>query len=198
MTTAARETQVRRLAEARARDSAAKTQQALAAVARLHAAGQRVTFAHVARDAAVSTWFTYHQEKVAAAIRTAQQDQAEHGLHHTPSTQERVSAASLRTDLEHSRDEVRTLRQENQQLRRSLATRLGIELTHPDPVEMADRLRQVEQRNTELAAELDQHLRRSRQLEAEQAATHDELVAAREGLRRMIRQRSTAVDDSTA
>ena len=65
MTSAAREAQTRRLAEARARDSAAKTRQALDAVARLHSAGQRVTFARVAQDAAVSTWFTYHQEKVA-------------------------------------------------------------------------------------------------------------------------------------
>ena len=110
MSSAAREAQVRRLAEARAADSAAKTRQALAAVARLHAAGQRVTFTRVAEDAAVSTWFTYYQAAVAAAIRAAQQDQAEHGLHHTPSTQERVSATSLRTDLEHSRDEVRSLR----------------------------------------------------------------------------------------
>lgn len=193
MTTTAREAHTRRLAEGRARDRAAKTQQALAAVARLHAAGQRVTFAHVARDAAVSTWFTYHQEKVAAAIRAAQQDQAEHGLHHTPSTQERVSAASLRTDLEHSRDEVRTLRQENQRLRQSLAARLGIELTHPDPVELADRLRQVEQRNRELAADLDAATRRARDLQSQLVDSEENLTAAREGLRRMMRQNSPGV-----
>lgn len=183
-----REARTRNLAEARACASAAKTQQALAAVARLHATGQRVTFARVAQDAAVSTWFTYHQATVAAAIRTAQQDQAEHGLHHTPSPQERVSAASLRTDLEHTRDEVRSLRQENTQLRKSLATRLGIELTHPDPVELADRLRQVEQRNHELAANLNTATRQTRDLADQLTAAEDSLVAAREGLRRMIKQ----------
>ncbi len=187
-----REVQTRKLAEARARDSAGKTQQALAAVARLHTAGQRVTFARVAQDAAVSTWFTYHQPTVAAAIRTAQRDQAEHGLHHTPSPQERVSAASLRTDLEHSRHEVRALRQENEELRQSLATWLGIELTHPDPVELADRLRQVEQRNNELATDLDTATRQVRDLADQLTTAEESLTAAREGLRRMIRQRSTA------
>lgn len=188
MSTTPREARTDKLIQARARDSATKTERAIATAARLQASGQQVTFARVAQDAAVSTWFTYNNEAVAAAIRDAQRDQAEHGLHATPSSLERVSAASLRTDLEHSRAEVRTLRDENQRLRQSLAARLGVELSHPDPTELAGRLRQVEQHNTELASQLSAANAQSRQAEAKLTTTQDELTAARESLRRMIKQ----------
>ena len=43
----------------------------LKTVARLHTAGEPVTFARVARTANVSTWFTYDNTDVATAIRDA-------------------------------------------------------------------------------------------------------------------------------
>lgn len=98
----------------------------------------------------------------------------------------------MRTDLEHSRSEVRGLRQENQQLRQSLAARLGVELAHPDPAELAGRLRQVEQHNIELATQLTTAAAHVHQLEAQLAANQDELTAARESLRLMIKQQKPA------
>ena len=68
--------------------------------------------------------------------------------------------------------------------------RLGIELTHPDPVELADRLRQTEQRNGELATDLDAATRRYRDPDERLSTSQDELAATRESLRRMIRQRA--------
>ena len=81
-----------KLVLARREASRVKALRALETVARLHAAGDPVTFAPVARTANVSTWFTYNNPEVAAAVRKAQADQTKHGLRETPHLGDRVSA----------------------------------------------------------------------------------------------------------
>lgn len=187
MTTDAGSARVDKLRLARAADSTTKQQRALAAVEHLHAQGDRVTFARVARVSAVSTWFTYNNTHVALAIRRAQADQAENGLHITPRPAERVSAASLRVDLEHARDELRESKQENGQLRRTLSLRLGAELENTNPAELLDRLHEAERHSADLASRLTAATDHNHDLSDQLAATRDDLQAARESLRRAIR-----------
>lgn len=176
-----------RLAAARRQASRAKTAQALAAVHRLHAAGEAVTFTRVARTAAVSTWFTYNNTEVVTAIREAQADQTENGLRESPRPADRVTAASLRVDLEHARQEIRGLKGQAVQLRDALGRRLGAELEAVDPAVLLHRLRDLEQHNLDLAQQLVTSDGRRRALEDELTSTKADLTAARETLRRTVR-----------
>ncbi|MCX5434564.1 DUF6262 family protein (plasmid) [Streptomyces sp. NBC_00257] len=110
MITVAREARVERLRQARTADSKAKTKRGLDAVASLVAAGERITVARVARKAAVSTWFVYNSPDVHQAVRAAVQEQAWHGI---PAAailpRQRVSEASLQTDLALAREEIKGL-----------------------------------------------------------------------------------------
>lgn len=178
---------VDKLTLARQATSRAKTAQALAAVHRLHAAGDPVTFARVARTAAVSTWFTYNNDQVAAAVRAAQADQAEHGLSETPRPADRVTAASLRVDLEHARHENRALRGQIVQLRDALGRQLGAELEATSPADLLSRVRDLEHHNVQLAQRLVTSDGQRRDLEDQLVLTRADLAAARETLRRAIR-----------
>ncbi|MYZ33702.1 hypothetical protein GT002_00810 [Streptomyces sp. SID4917] len=44
------------------------------------AAGQRISFARVAREANVSTWFVYNSPEAKTAIRDAMHEQTHHGV----------------------------------------------------------------------------------------------------------------------
>lgn len=172
---------------ARAADSQAKQQRAIAAVARLESRGDPVRFTDVARLAAVSTWFTYHNTAVAGAVRQAQAGQAEHGRHPAPSPAERVTAGSLRADLEHARHEVKSLREENGRLRHTLGLQLGAELEQTSPAELLDRVRDLETRNTDLTHRLADSTDQNRHLADRLTAAEEDVTAARESLRRAIR-----------
>lgn len=134
------ETRTDQLLHARRRASQTKQDQALAAVERLHNTGQAVTFTATSRSAAVSTWFAYNNPLVAAAIRQAQTDQAENGLQPHQHPQERVTAVSLRTELDNSRQEVKELRHENAPLSAALAACLGTTLERVDLDDVLTRL----------------------------------------------------------
>ena len=176
-----------KLIAARREASRVKTARTLATVARLHTAGEPVTFARVARTANVSTWFTYNNTAVAAAIRQARADQTENGLHETPHPDDRVSAASLRVDLEHARHEVRTLNNQVRHLQHAVGRRLGAELEAVDPADLLTRVRNLEQHNIDLADQLATSEQRRRFAEDELGTTTADLAAARETLRRTIR-----------
>lgn len=176
-----------KLIAARREASRSKTARTLTTVARLRAAGEPVTFARVARTANVSTWFTYNNTEVAAAIRQAQADQTENGLVETPHPDDQVSAASLRVDLEHARHEVRTLKNQVRQLQRAVGRRLGAELEAVDPADLLTRVRDLEQHNLDLADQLATSEQRRRHSEDKLGTTTADLAAARETLRRTIR-----------
>jgi hypothetical protein len=105
------------LQEAHHRDSRAKRARVLQAVEELVRTGRPITFAAVARTARVSTWLVYAdgvRHHIEAAMR---------GQTVQPTTDEQVSRpaspASLRTDLELAREEIRSLRAERDKLRQA-------------------------------------------------------------------------------
>ncbi|WP_354670157.1 DUF6262 family protein [Streptomyces sp. S.PNR 29] len=78
-TESSRDARVARLRQARQADSETKTIRTQRAIRDLLNAGQRISFARVAREADVSTWFIYDTPAINAAIRNAMSDQAQHG-----------------------------------------------------------------------------------------------------------------------
>ncbi len=99
--------------------------------------------------------------------------------------------ASLRTDLAVARAEIRRLRAEGDKLRNRLRLHLGAEIEGPERAELIARVADLETNARHLiverdarAAEADQARRQVRELE-------DDLTAARESLRRIIRETNT-------
>jgi chromosome segregation ATPase len=188
-TQAGREARAAALRAARTKDSQLKRRRALDAVHALEAADTPVTAAAVASAAGVSTWLVY-ADGIREHIQAAQRRQAERADTPQPaSTVERPRAtpASLRTDLAVAQQEIRRLRAERDQLRNRLRLHLGGEIEGPDRAELITRVATLETVNRQLAAERD-----ARTTEADHAHQRireldDELTAARESLRRVIR-----------
>ena len=105
----------------------------------------------------------------------------------TPGDQAPLTPAGLRTDLALARAEIRRLRAEHDKLRRRLRLQLGAEIDGPDRAELITRVADLESLTRRLLTERDAHTteadlaqRRIRELE-------DDLTAARESLRRVIK-----------
>jgi len=176
------------LAAARQRDVHAKRDRVIASVARLHGTGQRVTIAHVARDAQVSTWFIYNTPTLLTAVRDAMRDQLESGPRQTVETAAPVSSHSLSTDLALAREEIRDLRLERDRLRTRVQLALGADLDAITRSDFIGRIDTLETENAALRAQLSAVTAES----ARQAAMIDRLTedldGARLSLRRMMRQ----------
>ena len=175
------------LRAARAKDSQDKRARALAAVKTLEASGAVVTFAAVAEAAGVSSWLVYSQG-VREHIDTARHRQGDRPrqLGISRSSQQATSA-SLRTELAVARDQIGRLRSERDKLRSRLRLQLGAEIDGPDRARLITRVGELESLNRQLVAERD-----ARSIEAEAARRQvreleDDLTAARESLRRVIR-----------
>ena len=157
----------------------------------LEAAGTPVTVTAVAAAAGVSTWLVY-ADGIREHVDAARHRQAERGSPAPPLPRrpaaEPVTQASLRTDLAIAREEISQLRAERDKLRSRLRLQLGAEIDGPDRAELIARVAALETANRQLVAERD-----ARTAEASHAQRHvreleDELTAARESLRRVIRQ----------
>ena len=98
-------------------------QRATQALQRLHATGQPITFAHVARTAGVSRSWLYRQPDLRADIDRLRRVATAQAVP-VPSP-ERASADSLRQRLEAALDEITRLKADNHQLREHLAQHLG-------------------------------------------------------------------------
>jgi Family of unknown function (DUF6262) len=187
--TAATRTQA--MLTARAKDSHDKRQRALAAIQALEAAGTPVTATAVATAAGVSTWLVY-ADGVREQLQAARRRQA--GREPGPSTAgppgrgEPVTQASLRTDLAVARDEIRRLRAERDKLRTRLRLQLGAEIEGPDRAELIARAATLEASCRQLAAERDARAAEASHAQHRIRELEDELTAARESLRRAIRQ----------
>jgi hypothetical protein len=185
---AAREARVQRLRQARAADSKTKTRRGLDAVAGILAAGERVTVARVARKAAVSTWFVYNRPEVHQAVQAAMQEQARHGL---PAAavipRQRVSEASLQTDLALAREEIKELKTERDRLRERVRLALGAEIDDVQRDEFLHRIRELESHNALLTAELAEQTERVGRLDRQAVELEDEVTAVRRALTRSIR-----------
>lgn len=187
--TAAARTQA--MLAARARDSQDKRQRALAAVQSLEAAGTQVTATAVATAARVSTWLVY-ADGVREHIQAARRRQAERETAAIPAAppagREPVTPASLRTDLAVARDEIRRLRAERDKLRGRLRLQLGAEIDGPSRAELIPRVATLEAAARQLAAERDARAAEATHAQRRARDLQDELTAARESLRRVIRQ----------
>ncbi|MFD9116784.1 DUF6262 family protein [Streptomyces bottropensis] len=173
------------LADARRKDSREKRAKVLAVVEEMIARGDAVTFASVAKTAGVSNWLVY-AEGVREHIETARKQQAGKGRR---DRQEGLSpsVASLRTDLELSRQEVTALRGERDRLKAALQRQLGQQLDQIGSADLIARVEELTRQNEELVSELgDLRLVKS-ELEAKVEELEDDLAAVRSSLRRMIR-----------
>jgi chromosome segregation ATPase len=178
------------LRAARTKDSQDKRRRALAAIDTLKTAGDPITAAAVAQAAGVSTWLLYTdglREHLDAARDRQAQTTSTPSRTGTPTQQAPLTPASLRTDLALARDEIRRLRAEHDKLRHRLRLQLGAEIDGPDRAELITRVADLESLVRQLlterdarSTETDHAHRRIRELE-------DDLTAARESLRRVIK-----------
>ncbi len=173
------------LRDARRRDSLTKRHGVLAALKRMEHDREPVTFTAVARAANVSTWLAYadgvREHIDAARKRQAAQPIQDQRAGLTP------SAASLHTDLELARQEIKNLRTERDKLRHNLQKQLGRQLDQPTHQELLTRINELTQHNQHLADQNRQLTTSSEQLQQRVTDLEDDLAAARTSLRRMIR-----------
>jgi hypothetical protein len=181
----------RAMLAARAKDSHDKRHRALAAVHALEAAGTPVTATAVATAAGVSTWLVY-ADGVREHVQDARRRQADREpgpvTAALPGRAEPVSQASLRADLAVARDEIRRLRVERDKLRARLRLQLGAEIEGPDRADLIARVASLETASRQLAAERDARATEASHAQHRIRELEDELTAARESLRRAIRQ----------
>ena len=191
-TTAANQARAAALKAARARDSELKRRRALTALEAMEASGASITFTAVANAAGVSTWLVYAQgirEHIDAARRRQTNDGpaplpaptgAATGKHST-------TPASLRTDLAFAREQIKTLRAERDKLQQRLRLQLGAEIEAPDRAHLTARVADLEALNRRLVAERDARTIETDTATRQVAELEDELSAARESLRRVIK-----------
>ena len=184
-------TRTKAMLAARARDSQDKRRRALAAVQSLEATGTPVTATAVATAAGVSTWLVYAdgiREHIEAARRRQAEREPAPGPAAPPARGEPVTQASLRTDLAVARAEIRRLRADTGKLRARLRLQLGAEIEGPDRAELIARVATLEAASRQLAAERDARAAEASHAQQRARELEDELTAARESLRRVIRQ----------
>jgi hypothetical protein len=192
-TTDTRERRTDALTAARRKDSAAKTTRSLAAVERLHRGGRRVTFAGVAREAQVSGWFVYNQPDVRAAVDRAIADQVANGVTAASvNTAERVSAASLATELAHARAEIRDMIEQRDRYRERARLALGTELEAITQQQLVDRISELETANLQSANKTTAERVRANEATDRAQRLQAELDGARLSLRRMMRDQATS------
>jgi hypothetical protein len=174
---------------ARAKTSHDKRQAALAAVHALEAAGTPVTPAAVAATARVSASLVY-ADGIREHVQAARRRQADNAPAPAarPPRGEPVTQASLRTDLAVARDQIRRLRADNDKLRARLRLQLGAEIEGPDRAELIARVATLEAATRQLAAERDARAAEASHAQRQVRELEDDLTAARESLRRAIRQ----------
>lgn len=181
----------RAMLAARAKASHDKRQRVLTAVQALEAAGTPVTPAAVAAAAGVSAWLVY-ADGVREHVQAARQRQTEGGHAPEPAPPpargEPVTQASLRADLAVARNEIRRLRAERDKLRGRLRLQLGAEIDGPDRADLIARLAALEAAGRQLAAERDARAAEAAHGQRRVRELEDELSAARESQRRVIRQ----------
>jgi Family of unknown function (DUF6262) len=178
------------LRAARAVDSHDKRRRALAAINALEAAATPITAVAVARAAGVSTWLLYTdgvREHLDAARRRQAQQTTKPPLAETLRDQAPLTPASLRTDLALARAEIRRLRAEHDKLRQRLRLRLGAEIDGPDRAELITRVADLESLTRQLLTERDARTTEADLAQRRVRELDDDLTAARESLRRVIK-----------
>jgi Family of unknown function (DUF6262) len=179
------------LRAARAKDSADKRERVRVAIQALETAGTPITAAAVARTAGVSTWMIYTdglREHLDAARHRQARTTGRPPRQTGPEDPAPPTPAGLRTDLALARAEIRLLREDNDKLRQRLRLKLGAEIDGPDPAQLVTRVAELESQTRQLLAERDARATEAHQAQHRVAELEDDLTAARESLRRAIRQ----------
>lgn len=192
--TAANQARAAALKAARIKDSEHKRQRALTALQALETSGASITFTAVAKAARVSTWLVY-AEGIREHVDAARRRQADHShtpAPRTPPRQQPTTPASLRTDLAIARDQIKTLRAERDKLQQRLRLQLGAEIEGPDRAHLTARVADLEAVNRQLVAERDARAIEADTAKRRVAELEDELSAARESLRRVIKAQNRA------
>ena len=101
--------------------------------------------------------------------------------------QQPVTAAGLRTDVAVARHEIHRLRTDLDKLRGRLRLQLGAEIEQPDRAELIARVAALEAANRQFLAERDASAAQADTAQRRAEQLEDELTAARESLRRVIR-----------
>lgn len=184
------EARTNRLVDARRLSAARKRRHTLRAIEAARRRGDRITFACIAREAAVSSWFVRNQPDVRAAIDQAMREQQ---TEPTPDkrTLRSASADGLRSELLLARDEIRELRTERDRLRTQVRRDLGDALDHASRWELLERIADLERSNHDLAAE---HAAAQHAASQLQAAAVADLAAARAANRRLMQQVNTSLN----
>lgn len=175
------------LTQARRRVSLEKRQRVLTALTALEQQGKKITHAAVARTAGVSTWLTY-AEGIREHIQAAQQRQ--HPTITSPA-HTRSTTATLRTELELARQEIRTLREDRDRMRQAIQRQLGQQLDALDTRNLTERVDELTRANQRLEDSLQGATDDNHQLQARVRTLETDLAAARTSLRRMIREENT-------
>ncbi|WEB41852.1 DUF6262 family protein [Streptomyces yunnanensis] len=185
----AREARAAALKAARERDSKDKRRRVLEVLESLQRAGTKITFARVAKEAGVSNWLAY-SPGLREPIETARQRQEELGIEATADAvppPSRVSSASLKTDLALAQQQIKELREERNRLRERLRLQLGAELDRTDGQELVARVSELSRENAELGRQAQQAQADNRTLRTTIESLEDDLTAARQSLRKMMR-----------
>ncbi len=193
MTTgAANEARTAALKTARTRDSFRKREAALAAVKSLERSGMPITIGAVAATAGVSSWLV-RAEGIREHVEAAQRRQREVGLAEAaaavvvPPRHLRATPASLHTDLAVAHGQIKSLRAERDKLTQRLRLHLGAEIEGPERAELITRVADLEAVNRRLVIERDARVTQADTAERRVRELEDDLVAARDSLRRVIR-----------
>jgi hypothetical protein len=183
-----------RLIAARRHSAAHKRRHTLQTVDAVRRRGDRVTFAGIAREAAVSGWFVRNQPDVRDAIERAAR---EHDAAGTPDKRARRtddSTTGLRSELLLAREEIRDLRRDRDRTRQQLRADLGAELDHGSRHDLLQRIHELEQRNGELVAEHAAATALATHSAVELAIAASDLAAARAANRRFMREANSRPD----
>lgn len=114
-----------RLVQGRQLSAAKKRRHTLKSIDAVVARGDNVTFAGIAREAAVSGWFVRNQPDVRAAIEGAVRTQQLTGLPDKRTVVSRTSDRGMHADLLLAREAIRALRRERDKLRDRLRQKLN-------------------------------------------------------------------------
>lgn len=175
------------LAQARRRTSLDKRQRALTALAALERQGEKITHAAVARTMRRLDMAHLHQwHPRAHRSRTTTS-----ATHHPPPARARSTTATLRTELELARQEIRTLREDRDRMRQAIQHQLGQQLDALDTGHLTERVDELTRTNQRLEDSLQQATNDNRDLHARVRILETDLAAARTSLRRMIREENT-------
>jgi Family of unknown function (DUF6262) len=165
--------------------SADKRARVTAVIAEMLARGIPITAASVARAAGCSTWLVY-SPGLREHLDHARQQQATNGLA-DPASEAPPSTAGLRIDLVLARQEIARLRDENRLLHHRLERQLGAQLDRAGEDGVREQLAELETTQRQLVCERDRAQRRVVELGGALVLTQDELAAARDATRQMMR-----------